>query len=56
MSKTTLCGDMFCYIHEGEELKKGVDETIQNIGDCTLYIEIYEHMTLDEFRLRVCEI
>ena len=47
---------MFCYIHKGGELKKGTKETIQYIGDHTIYIEIDEHMSHDEFRSRVCGI
>ena len=35
---------MFCYIHEGGE----------NIGSRIICIEIDEHMSHDEFRLRVC--
>ena len=31
---------MFCYIHEGRELVKGADRTIQYIDGCTIIIEI----------------
>ena len=44
---------MFCYIHEDGKLKKGDNETIQYIGGCTIYIEIDERMSHDEFRSRV---
>ena len=43
-------------IHESEELKKGANETVQYIGSLTIYIEIDERMSHDEFRSRVCGI
>ena len=47
---------MFCYIHEGGELKNGAHETIQYISGHTIYIEIDERIPHDEFRSRVCGI
>ena len=42
---------MFCYIHEGGELKKGANETVQYISGHTIYIEIddvFHIMNLDQ--------
>ena len=48
--------DMFCYIHEGGELVKDDDGDVKYNDGHTIYIEIVEHMSHDEFRLRVCDI
>ena len=44
---------MFCFIYEGG-LVKVDDGTIQYIGGCTFSLEIDEHMSYGDFRLRVC--
>ena len=45
---------MFCYIHEGAELVKGMDGSTQYVGDHTISIKINQHISYDDFISIVC--